>query len=232
VQAMDKFLDAALAPVQLRLGNAGGGSFGGADGGFVPASLSRGYTGTQVFNTSGSTTEGGEEPICGVLGGASEWISFVAEEEGRLYINTDGSSYDTVMAVFRRNPTNPALLQELACDNNGGLDRRDSSTNLLVQAGQTNFIVVDGVNGASGTLRLNYSLVPASRLRSLGFTAQRAHKLQVSTHAGARLAIQTSAGLTNWTTILTTNTPFSLFDFIDNGSINEPRRFYRVLMLP
>ncbi len=232
VLAMDKFLDAALAPVQLRLGNAGGGFFAGADGGFQPASIVRGYTGTQVFNTSGSTTEGGEEPICGVLGGASEWITFVAEESGQLFINTDGSSYDTVMAIFRRNPTNPALLQELACDNNGGLDRRDSSTNLFVQAGQTNFIVVDGVNGASGTLRLNFSLVPPSSLRSLGFTPQRAHKLQLSTHAGAHFSIQTSTTLTNWTTILTTNTPLSLFDFIDNGSSTAPRRFYRALMLP
>jgi hypothetical protein len=232
VQAMDKFLDAALAPVQLRLGNAGGGFFAGADGGFQPASIARGYTGTQVFNTSGSTTEGGEEPICGVLGGASEWITFVAEEAGQLFVNTDGSSYDTVLAIFRRNPANPALLQELACDNNGGLDHRDSSTNLFVQAGQTNFIVVDGVNGASGTLRLNYSLVPSSSLRSLGFTPQRAHKLQLSTHAGAHFSIQTSTTLTNWTTIFTTNTPVSLFDFIDSGSINAPRRFYRALMLP
>jgi hypothetical protein len=232
VQAMDKFLDAALAPVQLRLGTPGGGLFARPDGEFHPASIARGYTGTQVFNTTGSTTEGGEEPICGVLGGASEWITFVAEEPGRLYLNTDGSSYDTVMAIFRRNPTNSALLQELACDNNGGLDRRDSATNVLVQAGQTNFIVVDGVNGASGTLRLNYNLVTSSRLSSLGFTPQRAHVLRVSTHPGARFSIQTSTTLTNWTTIHTTNTPSSLFEFIDNGSIREPRRFYRALMLP
>ena len=220
------------APVQLRLGNAGGGPPGGGNGGFQPASVVRGYTGTQVFNTSGSTTEGGEEPICGVLGGASEWISLVAEDTGQLYVNTDGSSYDTVIAIFRRNPANPAVLQELACDNNGGVDRRDSSTNVFVSAGQTNFIVIDGVNGASGTLRLNYSLVPPSRLRSMGFTSQRAHRLQVSTHAGARMSIQTSTTLTNWTTILTTNATLSLFDFIDNGSTNQPRRFYRAIMLP
>jgi len=230
VQAMDKFLDAALAPAQLRLGS-GGGAFGAGDG-FQPASIARGYTGTQVFNTSGSITEGGEEPICGVLGGASEWITLVAEETGRLYINTDGSSYDTVMAIFRRNPTNSALLQELACDNNGGLDRRDSATNVRVQAGQTNFIVVDGVNGASGTLRLNYTLVTAARLSSMGFTSQRAHRLQVNTHPGARFSIQTSVNLRNWTTLLTTNAPLSLFEFIDSGSISEPRRFYRALMSP
>jgi len=230
VQTADKFLDAALAPVQLRLGNVGG-TLGG-DGGFVPASIALGYTGTQVFNTSGSTTEGGEEPICGVLGGASEWITFVAEESGRLYLNTDGSSYDTVMAIFRRNPTNSALLQELACDNNGGFDRRDSSTNVLVQAGQTNFIVVDGVNGASGTLRLNFSLVTPSRLRSMGFTPQRAHILQLSTHSGARFSIQCSTNLVNWSTLLTTNAPLSLYEFIDNASTREPRRFYRALMLP
>jgi hypothetical protein len=231
VQAMDKFLDAVLAPAQLHLGNSGG-AFVAGDGGFQPASIARGYTGTQVFNTSGSITEGGEEPICGVLGGASEWITMVCEESGRLYVNTDGSSYDTVMAIFRRNPTNSALLQELACDNNGGVDRRDSATNLLVQANQTIFIVVDGVNGASGTLRLNYSLVTSGLLRSMGFTPQRAHVLQLNTHAGARFSIQCSSNLTSWTTILTTNTPISLFEFIDSASIRESRRYYRALMLP
>lgn len=232
VLAMDKFLDAALAPVRLRLGTPGGGVFARGDGGFEPASIVRGYTGSQVFNTTGSTTEGGEEPICGVLGGASEWITLVAEEPGRLYLNTDGSSYDTVMAIFRQNPTNSALLQMLACDNNSGLDHRDSSTNVAVQANETIFIVVDGVNGAFGTLRLNYTLVTSSRLSSLGFTPQRAHRVQVSTHAGAHLSIQTSTTLSNWTTLLTTNAPLSLFEFIDNGSIREPRRFYRALMLP
>jgi len=137
-----------------------------------------------------------------------------------------------VMAIFRRNPTNSALLEELACDNNGGLDRRDSSTNVFVQMGQTNFIVVDGVNGASGTLRLNYTLVTPSRLRSVGFTPQRGHVLEIRTHTGARMSIQTSTNLTNWTTLLTTNAPLSLFQILDNGAMREPRRFYRALMLP
>src|SRR5262249_51276700 len=113
-----------------------------------------------------------------------------------------------------------------------GLDRRDSATNVMVQAGQTNYIVVDGVNGASGTLRLNYSLVTPSSLRSMGFTPQRAHVLQLSTHAGARFSIQVSSNMTSWSTILTTNVPVNLFQFIDNGAITAPRRFYRALMLP
>ena len=37
-------------------------------------------------------------------------VPAVAEQTGTLFLNTDGSTYDTVMAVFRRNPTNAAAL--------------------------------------------------------------------------------------------------------------------------
>jgi hypothetical protein len=76
-----------------------------------------------------------------------------------LYLNTDGSSYDTVMAVFKRSVT--GALQQTACDNNSGLDHLDSSLSVSVKAGVTNFIVIDGVNSATGNLKLNYSLCDA-----------------------------------------------------------------------
>src|SRR5262249_36815818 len=116
VFAVDKFPDVANGGVPVLLGGgvpAGGGRWGGP----APApGVVRGYTGTQVFNTTGATTSGGDEPICGVTGGASEWISFVALENGTLFLNTDGSSYDTVMAVFRRSGVN-GMLQQVTCDN-------------------------------------------------------------------------------------------------------------------
>jgi len=36
-----------------------------------------GFTGTQIFNTSGNT--GPMEIICGVIGGASQWIKFIPQ---------------------------------------------------------------------------------------------------------------------------------------------------------
>ena len=233
VLAMDKFLDAALSAQPLRLGNAGAG-FAPSGGGFQPAAVVRGYTGTQVFNTTTASTEGGEEPICGVLGGKSEWITFLPDESGTLFLNTDGSTYDTVVAVFIRNPTNNQLIRPpVACDNNSGIDHLDSSMSFPVLAGQTNYIVVDGVKSASGTLRLNFSLVTTASLSSQGFTPQRAHKLRVTSRVGAKFAIQTSSNLVNWTTLFTTtNAPTNPFDYIDASSTQAPVRVYRTQLLP
>src|SRR6185295_4994237 len=93
--------------------------------------------------------------------------------------NTDGSSYDTVMAVFRRSPTNFAMLELLACDNNSGTDGKTSSLSLPVEAGKTNYLLLDGVNGVSGILQLNFSLATTTVIQSLGLTPQGAQHLQV-----------------------------------------------------
>lgn len=224
VQASDKFLDAVNASSPLRLGATGAGQ------GFVPAALARGYTGTQVFNTSGSLTEG--EIICGVTGGASEWIPLVAEETGTIYLNTDGSSFDTVMAVFRRSPTNATKLDLIGCDNNSGVDGRDSALQLSVTAGQTNYIVVDGVNGVTGTLRLNYALVTPSSLTALNLSAQRSGRVRLSGHPAMRFTVQASTDLRGWTPLFTTNSSTAVFEFNDPGTSNATRRFYRAIMLP
>src|SRR5439155_7393493 len=123
--------------------------------GFAPASVVRGYTGTQVFNTAGSSTQTGEEPICNVIGGASQWISFLPDTNGVLFLSTAGSTYETVMAVFVRSTTNAGLSQ-VNC--NHGTNGQPSSLNVPVEMGKTNFIVVDGVNGVTGVLQLNYSM--------------------------------------------------------------------------
>jgi hypothetical protein len=196
------------------------------------ASIVRGYTGTQIFNTTGSATSPGEV-ICGVIGGASEWISFVAEVSGNLFLNTDGSSYDTVVAMYRRSPTNSTVLELLACDNNSGTNGSTSSLSLPVVAGQTNYIVVDGVNGITGILQLNYSLATTSLIKSLGVTLLGQPHLQVTGRPDLHFSIQSSTNLINWTSLITaTNSPTGVFDFIDNSSANPPRRYYRALLLP
>jgi hypothetical protein len=229
VQALDKFFD-SLTSNPLRLGE-GAGEPAGGNGGFQTAStVVRGYTGTQVFNTAGSATETGEEPICGVVGGASEWISFVAEETGSVYLNTDGSSYDTVIAIFTR-MTNSPMLQLLGCDNNSGLDGQDSALVVPVQAGRTNFIVVDGVNGVSGVLRLNYSLVTPTLLTAMGTTLEGAARVRLAGRPGLRFTIQRSTDLQTWSSLVTTNAASGVFDLIDPGP-GVPGRFYRALVLP
>lgn len=232
VQASDKFLDAANAQ-PLTLGDSPQGVAPSGGGPVMAAStIVRGYTGTQAFNTSESSTESTEQLICGVPGGASQWVTFVAQESGLLYLNTDGSSYNTVMAVYRRSPANPAVLQQMVCDNNSGLDGRDSALSLRVQAGSTNFVVVDGVNGATGTLRLNYSLVTGSTLIAMGNTSEGHPHLRVTGRPAMRFSLEVSADGSSWTTLVTTNSLTGIADYLDTRPTDQPKRFYRALMLP
>ncbi|TAK94045.1 MAG: HYR domain-containing protein [Verrucomicrobia bacterium] len=190
-----------------------------------------GYSGTQIFNTAGSASTPGEV-ICGVSGGSSDWISFVAQTSGTLFINTDGSSYDTVMAVFRRSPTNSSVLELLACDNNSGTNGRTSSLSLPVEGSKTNYILVDGVNGASGILQLNFSLATTTILALTGQTAQGANVIQVNGRTGLKFTLQGSTNMVNWTPLITATNTAAAYNYTDNGSIGLPRRFYRALILP
>ncbi|MSU59584.1 MAG: HYR domain-containing protein [Pedosphaera sp.] len=230
IQAKDKLLDSLLSNPWI-IGNEPPSGLSALDASAAAAStVVRGYTGTQIFNTAGSSSSAAEDPICGVLGGSSEWITFVAVESGDLFLNTDGSSYDTVMAVFRRNPTNAAILTQIGCNNNGGLDGQDSSLTIPVTIGETNAILIDGVNGVSGTLKLNYSLVPKTSIAFLGITGDNKNSLRVSGRTNLNFNIQRSTNLLNWATIVTTNAPSGLFNYLD--PVTGPKQFYRVQALP
>jgi len=138
-----------------------------------------------------------------------------------------------VMAVFGRSPTNQAVLQLLACDNNSGTNGFSSSLSLPVTAGITNYIVVDGVSGVSGILQLNYSLATTTVIKALGRTPQGTQHLQVVGRPDLHLSIQASTNLINWISLITTtNSPTGVFDYFDNDSVNMPLRYYRALLLP
>jgi len=127
---------------------------------------------------------------------------------------------------------NPAILQLLDCDNNSGLDGRDSALNLPVTAGVTNFVMIDGVNGATGSLNLNYSLVTSSLLVSLGKTQQGFVQVRISGHPAMRFRLEASTDFQDWIPLVTTNAASGIFDFTDTNSISQSRKAYRAVMLP
>src|SRR5678810_1015920 len=72
-------------------------------------------------------------------------------------INTDGSSYDTVLAVYTGDGFSYESLTSVACNNNPGVNGADR-VRFTTAAGTPYFIVVDGVGGASGIVHLNINL--------------------------------------------------------------------------
>jgi hypothetical protein len=126
-----------------------------------------GYTGTQIFNTFGSTKEEGEPNHCGVAGGASEWYAYQPPANGLLTVDTIGSDFDTVLAIYTGPGTDFASLVPVACDNDSGPDGADSRTTFSVTAGTLYFIAVDGVGGTTGTVFLNYNLNAAPTISNI-----------------------------------------------------------------
>lgn len=228
----NKLRDAALAPPALRLPIVISETLALKGRAKSVPSVVRGYTGTQIFSTHRSTREPGEPNHCGVVGGSSKWIAFSPETNGVIYMNTDGSSYDTILAVYTGTGESYVLLKEVACDNNSGLDGRDSALSFVAERGTNYFVVVDGANGVSGTVKLNYGLLLPARLTVIGLNAGGYENLRVTGSAGMKFRIECSSAFGPWSPLFTTNSASATFDFT-NPSLNDGApRFYRALMLP
>jgi hypothetical protein len=126
--------------------------------------VARGYNGSQVFSTVRATSDPDEPQPCGVVSGGSHWFAYEAATNGLLTLDTRGSDFDTVLAVFTYTnpPASYADLVLLACDNDrlqaGGADQ----VSLAVEPGRPYLIRIAGVRGATGIARLNYVLQPAT----------------------------------------------------------------------
>ena len=99
----------------------------------------------------GATLESGEPVHAGVPGGASVWWSWTAPTSGTAVITTIGSTFDTLLAVYRGSALN-ALTQVAANDDHTLLQ---SLVAFDVTAGESYRIAVDGYNAATGRITLN-----------------------------------------------------------------------------
>ena len=149
-----------------------------------------------------------------------------------VIVSTAGSTLDTVIAVYGKVGTNTVRTQ-LACnDNEPGTTNKYSVLSVPVQGGKTNFIVVDGKKGATGTLKLSYSLLTVAHLSPMGMS-NNASRVRVSGRVGMKFSLQRSSNTVNWVSIFTTsNSPTANFDYTDPGTPNNPPRYYRAQLLP
>jgi len=149
--AWNKFLDSANSPYN-NPGPASIHKLGGGD--------TRGFSVAQTFSTVGATCEPGEPSIDGQIGGSPVWYSYVTPTNGAMLIDTAGSSFNTLLGVFIGRGNSFATLTNVgaAYTTNRGLNGQPEVYISAVPQGQTNFIVVDGYDGASGTVHLNINL--------------------------------------------------------------------------
>jgi hypothetical protein len=104
-------------------------------------------------SNDGATKEPGEPAHAGNPGGASIWYSWTAPGSGRAIVETAGSDFDTVLAVYAGSSV--GSLTEIG-SNDDVAPGSDISSRVDFEAvgGQTYKIAVDGFGGATGTARL------------------------------------------------------------------------------
>jgi hypothetical protein len=127
----------------------------------------------------GGDKDSGEPNHCDEPGGASSWFFYKAPRDGVMVVDTKGSSFNTVLAVYIGPGTSYDTLTNVACNNDATESNTWSKVTFNVTSNTMYFMAVDGVGGVSGTVKLNYQLgdsllitnQPQSLVRARGSSA-------------------------------------------------------------
>ncbi len=108
-----------------------------------------------------ATKQSGEPDHAGDAGGASVWFKWTAPRTGPVSIDTCGSGFDTLLAVYTGSPVN-ALSSVASNDDAGGRCGTNSKVGFAATANAVYRIAVDGKGGAQGRIELHLDGAPAN----------------------------------------------------------------------
>jgi hypothetical protein len=237
VLSTDKLLDAIVIPggallageAQAADASLVAGSFAAAA--TASATVQRSYTGTQIFNTYGAVKQPGEPNHCGVAGGASQWFLYEPPDDGTAFINTFGSTFNTVLAVYTGPGDSFATLVEVACNKDAPGTNR-SSVSFPASFGTPYYVVVDTEDGSTGVVNLNYALLIPITLTNLALTTNGDFRVTAEVTPEVPFTIQRTTNFFSWVPVLTNMSTNGVFQFIDTGSRSNSRVSYRLIQKP
>jgi hypothetical protein len=123
------------------------------------ATVLAGPAGTVASSSLGATREAGEPLHAGKPGGASIWFRWSAPSTGVVRLDTVGSGFDTLLAVYT-GLTPGALVERASDEDHGGYFT--SALRFNAVAGTSYAIAVDGLGGAQGSVVLSWDLTPGA----------------------------------------------------------------------
>jgi serine protease len=129
-----------------------------ADSFSSPQPLSRASVTRTRDSNAAASKQSGEPNHAGNAGGASIWYRWTPTDSGKVTIDTAGSSFDTLLAVYTGSAVGSLSLVASNDDVGGGL--LTSRLNFHANAGTTYRIAVDGFNGVKGSINLRLDQSP------------------------------------------------------------------------
>ncbi|MFM8763722.1 MAG: hypothetical protein ACKOEZ_02640, partial [Spartobacteria bacterium] len=131
-----------------------------ANDSFANAEMLAGTSTSATGSNYDATAQAGEPAHAGQAATRSIWWKWTAPANGSCTVNTIGSSFDTVLAVYTGSSVSNLSLV-VSDDQSGGSNT--SKANFNTTAGTTYFLAVDGRNGAGGAVSLNLEFSSQSR---------------------------------------------------------------------
>lgn len=125
----------------------------------VISGTSSSVSGTNV----GATKETGEPNHANATGGKSVWYRWQAPQSADVVFTTAGANFDTLLAVYTGSSVN--ALTEIASNDDASSDHTSKVTFSAVN-GTTYYIAVDGFNGATGQVNLNWHVANTASVQA------------------------------------------------------------------
>jgi hypothetical protein len=122
-------------------------------------------TGTSITTTANNATatkETGEPKHAGNAGGKSLWWTWTAPSSGSVTIDTAGSNFDTLLAVYTGSSVSALTAVTGGSSDDASSTVTTSKATFNVTAGTVYQIAVDGYAGASGNITLHLNLGAAA----------------------------------------------------------------------
>jgi Ca2+-binding RTX toxin-like protein len=116
-------------------------------------------SGVSSHTNVGATTQTGEQLVCGLATmAATAWYSMTVSANSSVVVDTQGSTFDTILAVYTGGSL--ATLFQVNCNDDISGTDTDSSLQFSAVPGTTYWIQVGGWAGETGTYNVNIARTP------------------------------------------------------------------------
>ena len=189
---------------------------------------------TTAVNNVDATKEAGEPNHAGNIGGKSLWWKWTPTSATPITLTTDGSAFDTLLAVYTGTSLNNLVLVVSDDDSAGNYASRVTFTPVL---NTTYYVAVDGKNGACGTLKLKMSDAFWPVLGNLRFvlgpTPRIPGQFQTSFFGrpSSSVRVDTSTDLFSWSLCALLNLDANGQGNLIDMSANDGCKFYRATII-
>jgi len=189
-----------------------------------------GASGSTWGRNTTARRETGEPVPPGPRGTNSVWFCGQVPLTGLLQFDTEGSNFDTLLAVYTGSRITNLVL--VARDNDSGTNRT-SRLYFQAEAGTNYWVAVDGVDGQSGFYRLNWGAPgPGPQFHSLRQLPSGGKEIELWGLIGDRYRIETTGNFGTWTNWMRVTNLTGRLQFLDPVTNDNPRRFYRAVLVP